>query len=481
MRLLSLLAATIAAIPPALPASAQWPNEPAGSVNALDCPFSGQLCQGMFNVYGNQPFANDPAAPLSPSGVLDHFLPAGATTGGGQFGYHLQNNLGYKPRELYVGTWWKTNPEFDGNVNNCNKMIFVQGQESGGGGNFIMWGGPVEGTKAIMFATQQDQQFGAGNCHIPNWQGYGVCQSSTAFPNGTHGGFYNNVGSGLVGPGTGWHRIETYQKSSSTYTSRDGIIRMWLDGSLILNVQNANLLPNGFTDVQYNSTWDGSSNLQCDVRDCTRERHHYYDHLRISIPNCGAGGCPAPAYLIINSSLPATRTGTPYVATLTAEGGTKPYSWFLQSGNLPAGLTLNQSTGVISGTPTCVGRSDFTIRVTDGSSPALAATKSYTIITSGTSTSCPSLVVTATKTEMESAHLRAKAVVGKVMFSMPQIGNSTCLVTIFDLAGKKVYARTVSSNGQKEVWIEIVLKNGIYFARLAQGQQMSTVRFNVTN
>ena len=56
--------------------------------------------------------------------------------------------------------------------------------------------------------------------------------------------------------------------------------------------------------------------------------------------------------------------GKPYSYTLTASGGTPPYSFTITSGSLPAGLILN--TGVISGTPTVVAASQaVTFSVTD--------------------------------------------------------------------------------------------------------------------
>lgn len=68
-----------------------------------------------------------------------------------------------------------------------------------------------------------------------------------------------------------------------------------------------------------------------------------------------------------NSTLPSGIVGAAYQYTLTAVGGTPPYSWSTASGNLPAGLTLS-SQGVLSGTPTTAGSSTFFARVTDASS-----------------------------------------------------------------------------------------------------------------
>jgi len=79
-----------------------------------------------------------------------------------------------------------------------------------------------------------------------------------------------------------------------------------------------------------------------------------------------------PATLIITTtSLPNGEVGTNYQLTLTATGGTAPYTWSLTSGALPANLSLNAATGGITGTPAAtVSATPLTFTLTDSSNPA---------------------------------------------------------------------------------------------------------------
>ena len=85
------------------------------------------------------------------------------------------------------------------------------------------------------------------------------------------------------------------------------------------------------------------------------------------------------AVSITPASLPGGQVSIPYSATLTATGGVLPYTWSVASGSLPPVLTLTtnpDSTATISGTPTTLGTSTFTIQVADSESPPATGTSS---------------------------------------------------------------------------------------------------------
>jgi hypothetical protein len=72
---------------------------------------------------------------------------------------------------------------------------------------------------------------------------------------------------------------------------------------------------------------------------------------------------PAPPPTIQTAAVPNATVGVAYSTTLVASGGVQPYTWSLDGGSLPTGLTLSAA-GVISGTPSGTpGLSSFTARV----------------------------------------------------------------------------------------------------------------------
>ncbi len=75
---------------------------------------------------------------------------------------------------------------------------------------------------------------------------------------------------------------------------------------------------------------------------------------------------------ITSATLPAATPNQSYKAALAATGGNAPYSWAISAGSLPAGLSLDSATGMISGTASTKGSASFTATVSDSGSPAQA-------------------------------------------------------------------------------------------------------------
>lgn len=88
---------------------------------------------------------------------------------------------------------------------------------------------------------------------------------------------------------------------------------------------------------------------------------------------------PAGNYISIINTTEST--------TLSASGGTGPYTWAVATGTLPTGLTLSSSSGLLSGTYAALGAFPFTIRATD--SLDATATASYTITVANPVTIAP--------------------------------------------------------------------------------------------
>jgi hypothetical protein len=86
-----------------------------------------------------------------------------------------------------------------------------------------------------------------------------------------------------------------------------------------------------------------------------------------------------PTLAITTTSVPNAKRNKNYSRTLAAAGGLAPYVWSVVSGALPAGLTLNATTGVISGKATTIGTYSFTAQVRDSQSTPVTDTQALSI------------------------------------------------------------------------------------------------------
>lgn len=246
--------------------SAAFSNEPSGATQRLDHAWNSTA--GFEDVYRSTAIVTDGTAPLSPSNVARHRLEAFAKDGGGQIHYYLPGTY----RDMFVGCWWKLNAGFQGR-SVFDKMFFMRGPDSNG--VFGLYGGPTKGGSFTL-------------CFVHN-SGNVDNSHTMAGHLGLQG--FPNVGPATVTPGT-WFKIEAYLKSSTTLTSRDGIVKWWVNGIPAGSYTNINYGPAGLNEWVWTETWDRSGDMGT-VNTVAWE--HYMDQLYISTGGTvGSGGTPPP-------------------------------------------------------------------------------------------------------------------------------------------------------------------------------------------
>jgi len=99
------------------------------------------------------------------------------------------------------------------------------------------------------------------------------------------------------------------------------------------------------------------------------------DSFTYTATNTAGTSAPATVTITVNpptitvnpATLPNPVTGIFYSQTVTASGGTGPYSFSIPPGTLPTGLSIDAGNGVISGIPSGAGPSTFTVTAQDSS------------------------------------------------------------------------------------------------------------------
>ncbi|MGH7788485.1 MAG: Ig domain-containing protein [Candidatus Binatia bacterium] len=117
--------------------------------------------------------------------------------------------------------------------------------------------------------------------------------------------------------------------------------------------------------------------------------------------------------LAIDGPLPAGELDVPYTSLALVVGGLPPYTIAITGGELPDGLQLDATTGILSGTPTMAGPFSFTIAAEDSAADTVRTTFELTVVgpeptataTSGTpeATPTPTETPTAAPTETPTA------------------------------------------------------------------------------
>jgi Big-like domain-containing protein len=231
-----------------------WPNEPAGLMLISDYGFDDPLPFGsdvpvgsrgwaIQNGGGNATLVSDPTVPEGSPNVMQYRYPMGMRDGIGPAVMYRQTG----GHELYVGFWWKASQPFHPHSSGVNKIAFTwsKGQSL----SYIN----MQGTREPYSITIHDAPLG---------------NAQTLFPNVTTSPVMLGV----------WHRIELYEKYSTTASSNDGIVRWWVDGVLNGNYTNLNYVQDaGWGEFQFATTFGGNTGETKGGDD-----YYWFDRVRLS-------------------------------------------------------------------------------------------------------------------------------------------------------------------------------------------------------
>ena len=232
--------------------------------------------------------------------------------------------------------------------------------------------------ESIEFAAQG---FGAPSPSVDDFAQYNLYFLNNLLgnnPNGDYGVFGTPVGQtlGYYEPDPSTLQTAGRFTGNVVWVPNSALEYDWNTGPLIGN--------DAVTSVTYSSC--GAGNYQLSAPNWSGDTTDGTESGIICSTLCAAGACGGEGTLTIISLSPRSGTvGVAYSYTLAITGGMPPYTWSIVSGSLPAELSLNASTGVISGTPTSAGTATFTVKVTDANLATATAMLSITIQSSQTS------------------------------------------------------------------------------------------------
>jgi hypothetical protein len=241
--------------PSSVSAADIWPNLPPAFQDVSDEGFNALTEHGWVTLQrdttngSGASIASDWAAPVSPPSVLQYTFGTGFK--GGHTPAVTYYDLATPVKETYFGFWWKPSDPWQNNSESgVNKIGFLLTSQTATNGEAAI----------IMFSTG----------------GPYTVQVVSEFPADTRR-LSPNVTATPVTLGV-WHRVEWYAKFS-TPSTRNGVMRWWLDGVLqgsYTDIETPDDL--GYKEYQLAPTWGG-------VVGTKNERDFYcYDHAFIGNP-----------------------------------------------------------------------------------------------------------------------------------------------------------------------------------------------------
>jgi Putative Ig domain/Concanavalin A-like lectin/glucanases superfamily len=182
------------------------------------------------------------------------------------------------------------------------------------------------------------------------------------------------------------HSTEAYNDGlwhEATATIGSAGMFLYVDGSLVASSMSTTASAQTYSGswrVGYNGIGGWSAHVNCNYFAGSVSQASVYDYQLTATQVAAHYAAAVKPLALTDSVVPAGEVGADYRYPLTAAGGTVPYTWSVGYGTLPAGITLDATTGELSGTPTAAGTFAFTIRVTDAAGQAATRATSLLIV-----------------------------------------------------------------------------------------------------
>ncbi len=226
------------------PPTGTWPHEPSSYTLIADEPWNILSPLKWVLEFGTAAITLDQSAPESPPFVLQFTYPSGMAGGvaPGTMEYPLSGQ-----HQLFVGMWWKPSDPWQGHITGSNKIQYAF-TDAHGSITMVMYG-PVGGPYQLRVFPQ--------------------------FSTSALVWLTPNVATVPVQLGV-WHQIEWQLIYSTDANTANGIVRWWLDGTLIGDYENQIFPPEGLAAYKIAPVWGG-------VTDVKQETDYYWvDHVHIS-------------------------------------------------------------------------------------------------------------------------------------------------------------------------------------------------------
>ncbi|WP_237657048.1 ice-binding family protein [Agreia sp. COWG] len=260
----------------------------------------------------------------------------------------------------------------------------ITGFEGAPSGGFVPGSGTARTDPGVGIAKRSlTKAYNAAASQTPQLPSLAELAGQNLGPGVYSGGALNLAAGGLLTLTGGAESVWIFQASSSLVTGVGSQIQV-LGGASVCNVYwqvaSSATLGGGSTFVgtvmaQQDISAGNAANVQGRLLASTGAVTLLNDTITAPL------GCPK-----ITSDAPTSATaGTPYSYTVTASGTPTP-TFTVSSGALPTGLTLDSTTGVISGTPTTPGSSTFTITATNSID---SDSETYTVVTGSPTPTSP--------------------------------------------------------------------------------------------